>query len=152
MLLRFDGCMLLIIIVIIIKWCRQWASCELLWHLYGCSLLNIWWLAHKIYSIKVYLKWFLKSYLAMSGLSCSMWVFSCGAPASELARRVSSCSVWAWFPHGMWRLSSLTSGWTHIPCIGRWILNHWATKEVLDLFLIEKYPLILAFISLFIEK
>ena len=27
-------------------------------------------------------------------------------------------------------LSSLTRGWTHIPCIGRWILNHWTTREV----------------------
>ena len=45
---------------------------------------------------------------------------------------------WAW---GMWNLSSLTRSWTHLvpptttphsppPCIGRWSLNHWSTKEV----------------------
>ena len=35
------------------------------------------------------------------------------------------------FPHGMWNLSTPTWDQTNIPCIGRWILNHWATREVL---------------------
>ena len=26
--------------------------------------------------------------------------------------------------------SSQTRGWTRVPCIGRWILNHWTSKEV----------------------
>ena len=26
---------------------------------------------------------------------------------------------------------------THVPCIGRWILNHWTTREVLVLFFLE---------------
>ena len=30
----------------------------------------------------------------------------------------------------MWDLSSLTRGWTCVPCIARWILNHWTTREV----------------------
>ena len=30
----------------------------------------------------------------------------------------------------MWDLSSLTRDWTRVPCIGRWILNHWTTREV----------------------
>ena len=34
---------------------------------------------------------------------------------------------WSW---GMWCLSSLTRDWTHTPCIGRWNLNHWTTREV----------------------
>ena len=29
--------------------------------------------------------------------------------------------------------SSQTRAWTRVPCIGRWILNHWATREVLPL-------------------
>ena len=29
----------------------------------------------------------------------------------------------------MWDLSSLTRGQTHIPCIARWILNPWTTRE-----------------------
>ena len=29
--------------------------------------------------------------------------------------------------------SSLTRDQTHVPCIGRWILNYWATREVLTL-------------------
>ena len=30
-------------------------------------------------------------------------------------------------------LSSLTRDWTHIPCIGRWSLNRWTTREVPNL-------------------
>ena len=32
-------------------------------------------------------------------------------------------------PH-MGALSSLTRDQTHIPCIGKWILNNWTTREV----------------------
>ena len=32
-------------------------------------------------------------------------------------------------PQCMWDLSSLTRGWTCIPCIGRWILNHLTVRE-----------------------
>ena len=34
------------------------------------------------------------------------------------------------WPWGVWNLSSLTRGWTCIPCIWRWNLNHWTTREV----------------------
>jgi len=46
-------------------------------------------------------------------------------------------SIWyfallgAW---GMWDPSSVTRDWTHTPCIGRWSLNHWTTKDVLGFF------------------
>ena len=30
----------------------------------------------------------------------------------------------------MWDLSSLPRDWTHIPCIARWVLNHWSPREV----------------------
>ena len=30
----------------------------------------------------------------------------------------------------MWDLGSLTRDGTHVPCIARWILNHWTTREV----------------------
>ena len=30
----------------------------------------------------------------------------------------------------MWDLSSLTRDPTHVPCISRWVLNHWTTREV----------------------
>ena len=30
----------------------------------------------------------------------------------------------------MWDLSSPTMDQTHVPCIARWILNHWAIREV----------------------
>ena len=36
--------------------------------------------------------------------------------------------------HGLccpWHVgSSQSRDWTHVPCVGRWILNHWTTREV----------------------
>ena len=40
------------------------------------------------------------------------------------------CSMFRFWPQGMWDLSSLTRDPTHIPYIGRWSLNHWITREV----------------------
>lgn len=37
------------------------------------------------------------------------------------------CCLWAYLPHGVWDLSCQT----HIPCIGRWILNPCTTMEAL---------------------
>ena len=38
---------------------------------------------------------------------------------------------WFFWPHvGMWDLSSPTRGKNCTPCIRRWSLNHWSTKEV----------------------
>ena len=34
----------------------------------------------------------------------------------------------------MWDLSSPTKDWTHVPCIAKWILNHWTTSEVPGLY------------------
>ena len=42
----------------------------------------------------------------------------------------SSHGAWAWLPWGRCDLSSWTSDWAHVPYIGRWILNHWITREV----------------------
>ena len=33
-------------------------------------------------------------------------------------------------PQSMWDLSSLTSLWTHTPCVGRWSHSHWISREV----------------------
>ena len=58
------------------------------------------------------------------------------------AQGLSSCSSWAlehWL--SMWCMglvaqkhvaSSWTRDWTRVPCIGRWILNHCTTREVLS--------------------
>ena len=45
------------------------------------------------------------------------------------ALKLSSCSSQALKLYV--DLSSLRRDWTHISCIGRWILNHWITREVL---------------------
>ena len=61
----------------------------------------------------------------------------------------------------MWDRGSPTRGGTHVPCIGRQILNHWSTREVPQLlfsseFLIlavlpgVKWYLIVVLISIFL--
>jgi len=50
-------------------------------------------------------------------LLCSMWAFS-------------SCGTQVYLPHGMWEFSTHTRDQTSVPCTGRWIRNHWATREV----------------------
>ena len=41
---------------------------------------------------------------------------------------------------GTWDLSSPTRDQTCIPCIGRWILNHWTTREVPRLLVMREKP------------
>ena len=61
---------------------------------------------------------------------------SCGVWAPEhmgsvvVAYRLSNCCMQAKLLHSMWDLSSLTRDQTRVLCIGRWILNHWTTREV----------------------
>ena len=52
-----------------------------------------------------------------------MWDHSCRCTDS-------SCHARAYLLHGMWDLSSPTRDQIHIPCIARWILNPWTTREV----------------------
>ena len=44
--------------------------------------------------------------------------------------RLSMCGTQASLPHGMWDLSSPIRDQVTVPYIGRWILNHWTTREV----------------------
>ena len=56
-------------------------------------------------------------------------IFGC-AGSSLQHPGFSSCSAQAKLSCSTWDLSSLTRDRRHIPCIGRWILNHWTTREV----------------------
>ena len=51
----------------------------------------------------------------------------------------------------MWDLSSLTKDWTHVPCIAKWILNHWTTSDVPGLYYLI-IPSIPEFIYTYVEK
>ena len=37
---------------------------------------------------------------------------------------------WLFWLRGMWGLSAPTRDWTWAPCIRRWSLNHWTTREI----------------------
>ena len=100
------------------------------------------WVAIAFFGECSFIYWLILSYftcLAGSGLSCSMWAFCCGVQATLVAAcrlqsvcRLSSCRTWAEMPHGMWDISSPTRDQTHVPCIGRWMLNYWTIREVPD--------------------
>ena len=72
------------------------------------------------------------------GLSCGTWRVCYGTQASlqlwpvgSRVHRLSSWGAWAWLPCSMWDLSSLTKDRTFVSCIGRQILNHRTTREIL---------------------
>ena len=60
-------------------------------------------------------------YLALLGLSCSAWALEHMGSVVPECDLVAPLHVKSWF-------HNQGSNWVH--CIGRWILNHWITREV----------------------
>ena len=54
---------------------------------------------------------------------------SCGLQALECGLSIWAEGQQAWLPHSICDLSSQTRDRTHVSFIGRWILNHWTTRE-----------------------
>ena len=48
--------------------------------------------------------------------------------------------VLVFWPRGMWNLSSLTRGRSCTPCIGRWSVNYWTSREVPKITFIYNRP------------
>ena len=62
------------------------------------------------------------------GLCCYVWASHCGGFSGCRAQvQVLWCICLIALQHVG---SSQTRGWTYVPCIARWILNHWTTREV----------------------
>ena len=60
-----------------------------------------------------------------------------------LTHRLSSCGLWAQLLHGMWDLpgpglESWSRARIRVPCIGRRIPNHCATREALDIIILKQ--------------
>ena len=78
--------------------------------------------------------WLLWVFVAEHGLFIAVhWLlFSCGARASHCIS-LSSSGTWALGYVGLAVSSQVGSSrnmnWTHVPCTGRRILNHWTTRE-----------------------
>ena len=114
------------------------------------GLLGPWGKVQRLHS---FLKKSMNYFLAVLGLHCCVWAFSvvvsggCSpvvvhrlfiAVASLVSeyRLQGARTQWLWHIGlvAMWHLgSSWTRDRTHGPCIGRQILNHWTTREVLNL-------------------
>ena len=86
-----------------------------------CLLIYFWW--HWVF-------------IALRGLS--LVASHCGGFSCCRARGLG-WAQWLWhtsvvalsdLSSSMWDLSSRTRDQTHVPCIGRQILNHWTTREV----------------------
>ena len=91
-------------------------------------------LKKNIYYLFIYL------FLSVLGLSCSTRDLSLWCAGFSLAvARLSSCSTWTWLPCGMWGLRSPRDR-TCIPCIGRRILTHRPTREVLLIGILWRLP------------
>ena len=89
-----------------------------------------WHASHFIASFLLFPFKYLFIYLATSDLGCSvqvsLWLWCAG---SVVAVHGLSCRV----PQGT-LISSTIRDWTHVPCAGRQILNHWTTREIPCLF------------------
>ena len=98
-------------------------------HMFISRMVNI------SFSLTLFFFFSLSRLLQMVNIS-SFFFFSFCCVGSLLWRmgtrvhRPCSCGMWAYLPHGMWDVSFLTRDQTHVPCIGRQILNHWTTREV----------------------
>ena len=70
------------------------------------------------------LLWYAGSFIAVCRLlsSCGAWAPECLGPV------FAACGLSC--PHGMWDIGSQTRDGTHVPCIGKQILNHRTTREV----------------------
>ena len=62
--------------------------------------------------------------------NCCSWTCIVAMHQLEACRHSNPGTRAYRLPHGMWDLNPPTRDQTHIPCIGRHILNHWTTREV----------------------
>ena len=80
------------------------------------------------------------SLVAVSGgySSCGVWDSHCGkilllGSTGSRAFGLSSYGTRVWLPCSMWDLPR--PGIKLVPCFGRWILNHWTTREAQEVIL-----------------
>ena len=74
-----------------------------------------------------------RSWLQHAGsfvVACRLFIAVWGLPSSCGTGRPRSWGTRASLSCDMWDLSSPTRNQTQVPCIGRWILNHWTTREI----------------------
>ena len=106
---------------LIFNWLWGWGQKGTIFYL---SCLFIWLCWVSVVSCRIFLMGCVDTRAAAPGLR------SCGTQALEHSG-FSSWDAQAELLQGMWDLSSPSRDRTHISCIARWILNHWATREVL---------------------
>ena len=105
---------------------------------------------HKMQSQKYFLSVFFWG--GVLGPCCCMWAFSsCSEQGYSLECFILSARALghgasvagALLPWDIWGLISWTKDQTCVPCVGRWPLNHWTTREVLrKIFLKEILPVL----------
>ena len=85
-----------------------------------------------------------KGYSSLSYVGLSLWWFLLLQSTSSRHEGLSSCGLWALECRlsrcgirglvALWHVgSSWTRDLTSVPCIGRWILNHWITRVIIPI-------------------
>jgi len=76
---------------------------------------------------------FVEMVIDVESLSC-VWLccntMHCSPPGSSI-HGISQARILEWVAVSFSRGSSWSREWTHISCVGRWILYHWATRRQL---------------------
>ena len=101
----------------------------------GCTQYRVWAKAHYpkkpvFFSFSLFLFltiWWGQVLFAACGIFVAG--FSLVAVSGQKACGLSSCGTGFICPAAWGNLSSLTRNQTHIPCLGRWNLNHWTLRK-----------------------
>ena len=120
------------------EWVMLFYNIEQLWILPG-----LWhWQLFNLLPLSFITFTYLSVLFGCSYLYLFIYLFGCtgsqlGHAGSFTATRwLGSCRARAYSLCNSWDLSSSTRDWTYVPCIGRWILSHWTTREIPVSFLV----------------
>ena len=61
------------------------------------------------------------------------------SPTDSSVHGISQARILEWVPISFSRGSFIPRDWTHVPCIGKWVLYHWLTREDCILYLTIAY-------------
>ena len=93
-----------------------------------CSFYSVyasWWIC--LYNVFTYINIQEKKLLVHSHVQLFCKAMDCGPPGSSV-HGISQARILKWVPVSSSREPSWPRDWTHVSCIGRWVLYHWATR------------------------
>ena len=107
---------------------------------YNYQEWKFWWKVKIMVEVKLKSKWSLRPLLFLEDF-CFLLTWIVFEVFIEFVTILLLFHVLAFWPRGMWDLSSPTRGQTWTLCFGRQSLNHWTTREVLKPCYLNMYML-----------